>query len=388
MRFQGSVANRPTEDEVMGLRRQARAVAEHVTDEHVLAAYLASEGFFPFWLRAGERGATSEERAEADSYAQRALIIARRLDDPNLQSTALDALAGTGQMADDWRRVLAYSEQRLAFHDRLTMVEKVDAYGMVVWSASLLGDLARAEQVSAEGLAQIQPGQVPAAALHVVAWRAYILTLLGRWDEALAMADRAYQLCRDLGTSSTAYALHGFMAAIDIARARQDEQLFDRYAEIHREVISAFTKGTDYRHWEGYAGRDPAPVVEAVVRFQLGQMSRLDRLERALNRLLDQDVLLPVDTVSLIRDYAQAHEFRLVEAQAERALGRLQNSADSLQRARTLFERAGAAPYSARVRCEHALLTGDHGEMEAGLRVLEQLGDAEQLGRFERLAVG
>jgi class 3 adenylate cyclase len=388
MRFQGSVANRPTEDEVMGLRRQARAVAEHVTDEHVLAAYLASEGFFPFWLRAGDRRATSEERAEADSYAQRALVIARRLDDPNLQSTALDALAGTGQMADDWRRVLAYSEQRLAFHDRLTMVEKVDAYGMVVWSASLLGDLARAEQVSAEGLAQIQPGQVPAAALHVVAWRAYILTLLGRWDEALAMADRAYQLCRDLGTSSTAYALHGFMAAIDIARARQDEQLFDRYAEIHREVISAFTKGTDYRHWEGYAGRDPAPVVEAVVRFQLGQMSRLDRLERALNRLLDQDVLLPVDTVSLIRDYAQAHEFRLVEAQAERALGRLQNSADSLQRARTLFERAGAAPYSARVRCEHALLTGDHGEMEAGLRVLEQLGDAEQLGRFERLAVG
>ncbi len=388
MRFQGSVANRPTEEEVVSLRRQARAVAEHVTDEHVLAAYLASEGFFPFWLRAGDRGATSEERAEADSSAKRALVIAQRLDDPNLQSMALDALAGTGQIADDWRRGLAYSEQRLAFHDRLTMVEKVDAYGMVVWSATLLGDLARAEQVSGEGLAQIQPGQVPAAALHVVAWRAYILTLLGRWDEALAMADRAYQLCRDLGSSSTAYALHGFMAAIDIARARQDQQLFDRYAEIHDEVVSAYTTSTDYRHWEAYAGRDPAPVAQAVASFQLGQMSRLDRLERALNRLLDQDVLLPVATVSVIRDYAQAHEFRLVEAQTERALGRLQKSVDSLQRARTLFERAGAAPYSARVRCEQALLTGDHAEMEAGLQVLERLGDAEQLGRFERLQVG
>ena len=156
----------------------------------------------------------------------------------------------------------------------------------------------------------------------------------------------------------------------------------------HDEVVSAFTTSTDYRHWEAYAGRDPAPVAQAVARFQLGQMSRLDRLERALNRLLDQDVLLPLATVSVIRDYAQAHEFRLVEAQTERALGRLQKSVDSLQRARTLFERAGAAPYSARVRCEQALLTGDHAEMEAGLQVLERLGDAEQLGRFERLQVG
>ena len=51
------------------------------------------------------------------------------------------------------------------------MVEKVDAYGMVAWAATELGDLAKAEQISAHGLSQIQPGQVPAAALHLVAWR-------------------------------------------------------------------------------------------------------------------------------------------------------------------------------------------------------------------------
>jgi class 3 adenylate cyclase len=388
MRFQGSVVNRPTEEVMAALRDEARALAERVTDERTLAAYLAAEGFFPFWLRAGSRRATPDEGAAADSSAARALAIAQRLDDPNLQSLALDALAGTGQIADDWRRSLQYSEQRLAFQDRLDMVEKVDAYGMVVWGAAVLGDLAKAERVSAEGLAQIQPGQVPAAALHVVAWRTYVLTLLGRWDEALVMADRAYQLCRDLASSSTAYVLHGFMAAIDIARARHDQQLFDLYANVHDEITLAQPKGTEYRHWEGYAGRDPLPVAQAVQHFQLGQLFRLERLERGLNRLLDEDVRLSITTASTIRDYAHEHEFGLIEAQAERALGVLGRDAAPLQRAITVFDRAGAAPYAARARCERALLTRDDAEMEAGLAVLGRLGDVQQLGRFERLRVG
>jgi hypothetical protein len=33
-------------------------------------------------------------------------------------------------------------------------------------------------------------------------------------------------------------------------------------------------------------------------------------------------------------------------------------------------------------------MTGDAAEMEAGLAVLERLGDAEQVLRFERLQVG
>jgi class 3 adenylate cyclase len=388
MRFQGSVVNRPTEEAMAELRREARAMAERVTDERTLAVYLASEGFFPFWLRAGNRAATSEERAQADASAKRALAIARRLDDPNLQSTALDALAGTGQTADDWRRALGYSEQRLTFHSRLSMVEKVDAYGMVAWGKALLGELASADRVTAEGLAQIQPGQVPAATLHVVAWRTYVLTLRGRWDEALVMAERQYQGCRELGSTSTAYVLHGFMAALDIARARQDQQLFDTYARIHDEITAAQPKGTDNRHWEGYAGRDPRPVAEAVAGFKLGLLSRLDRLERAVSRLLDQDVRLPFSTMSAIRDYARDHELAMLEAQAERALGALDRDAAPLQRAIELFDRIGAVPYGARVRCERALLIGDDAEMTAGLKVLEQLDDVEQLGRFERLRVG
>jgi hypothetical protein len=178
------------------------------------------------------------------------------------------------------------------------------------------------------------------------------------------------------------------MAAIDIAQSRQDQQLVDLYVGVHDEIVSAFPEGSEFSHWHGYGSRDLAAVARAVERFRLGLMIRVDRLERGLSRLLDQDVVPPTSTLDTILDYCSEHELPLVEAQAERGLGRAHRNLDRLQRSISLFERAGAIPCAARVRCERALLTGDHGEMQAGLAVLERLGDAEQVSRFERLQVG
>ena len=388
MRSQGSVANRLSETAMADLRGEARAVAEQVTDERTLATYFAAEGFFPFWLRGTGREASAEEIAAANRSAERALSMARHLDDANLQSMALDALAGTGQIQDDWRRAREYSRQRLSFQDRLNMVEKIDAHSMVSWSAALLGDLDEAERVSAQGLAQVQPGQIPAWTLHLVAWRIYVLTLLGRWDEALPMADWAAQLWIDSGRSSAGYALRGFMAAIDIARARQDERLLDRYGMIHDEISSAFAQGTQFRRWIGYGRRDLNPGEDAVRHFRLRPMFQLERLERGLSFLLDHDRQPSIDAVRHVLENPRAEDFPLLLAQAERAMGRAERDRGRLDRSLALLERVGALPYAARVRCERAFITGDRAEMEAGLRVLEQLGDAEQVARLERLAVG
>jgi class 3 adenylate cyclase len=388
MRFQASVASRPSEQAMLDLRREARAVAAQVSDERTLATYLAADGFFPFWLRGLGRVVSPAEIAEAQASGERALKIARRLDDPNLQSMALDALAGTSQITDSPRLSLDYSKERLILQAQLSMVEKIDAYGVVVWNAALLGDLDYADRASAEGIAQVQPGQVPGPTLHLVNWRTYVLTLLGRWDEGLAVADRARQLWIDLGRSSMGYALLGFMSAIDIARSRQDQQLVDIYVGVHDEIISAFPEGSEFTHWQGYGSRDLATVARSVERFDLGSMIRVERFERGLNRLLDQDFAPPAITLETIADYGREHELPLLEAQAERGLGRAQRNLDRLQRSISLFDRMGAIPYAARVRCERALLTGDHGEMQAGLAVLERLGDAEQILRFERLQVG
>ena len=55
-----------------------------------------------------------------------------------------------------------------------------------------------------------------------------------------------------------------------------------------------------------------------------------------------------------------------------------------LTRALGIFEETRAVPYAARVRCERALLTRNQSELEAGMHVLEALGDLDQLARVER----
>ena len=388
MRFQGSVASRLPEEAMTELRRDAESLAVRVTDERVLAAYFAAEGFVPFWLEGAGRLATDAEIAAAHASAERALDIGRRLDDANLQSMALDALAGTGQTQDDWRRSREYSRQRLAFQDRLQLSEKVDAHSMVVWSSALLGDLDEAERVSAEGLAQVQPGQVTAVTLHLVAWRTYVLTLLGRWDDALAMAQRARQLLIESGQSSAGYALRGFMAAIDVARAREDERLVELYRATHDEISATFPEGSVFRRWLGYGDTDLQSCQEAVEHFLMGPGLQIERLERGLSMLLDHDRLPSTAGLLSVLAFCGTHEYPLLEAQAERAIGRAQKDVTRLDRAIALFDRSGARPYAARVRCERALITRDAAEMEAGLAVLDGLGDAEQRMRFERLQVG
>src|SRR5438309_8714087 len=78
MRFQGSVANRLPEAAMAELRREAAALALHVSDERVLAAYLATEGFFPFWVQGAGGLVTEAEGAAADARAARARELGRR----------------------------------------------------------------------------------------------------------------------------------------------------------------------------------------------------------------------------------------------------------------------------------------------------------------------
>jgi len=386
MRFQGAVSNRLSEEAMLTLRREAEALTIQVKDERVLASYFAAEAFFPFWLRGGSRDPTADEIADADRSARKALEIGARLDDPKLQSVALDALAGSARDQDDWRQTREYTQQRLAFQERLSVEEKIDAHAMAAWGAALLGDLNEAAAVSAQGLAQVQPGQYPAWTLHLVAWRIYSLTLLGRWDEALTVAERGRQLWIECGRPAAAYAAFGFMGAMDIVRARQDHKFLELYGEIVDGIMAAFPTGTPVRRWLGYGHLDFGALQESMTHYQ--RDSHMQRFERALNLLLDNDRLPPPGVMFRTATYAQANELLLVEAQAQRALGRAERDVERLSRSIDLLVRAAAVPYVARVRCERALLTGSQTEMEEGLAVLEKLGDVDQLGRFERLQVG
>jgi class 3 adenylate cyclase len=386
MRFQGTVGNRPSTEELQQLRADGRALLAAARDERAIASFLVADGFYPFW-----RGAqtTAEDIAEAEASTGRGLAIADRLDDPRLRSAALDALTCCAQARGAWAQARRFSVERLAFEDRLDLHERLDAYTMVAWASALLGDLTQADRATASALGLFQSGQVHWWGLHSASWRAYTLTLLGRWDDALRVAEHARKIWAEGGLIPAAYCVHGFIAALDVARARRDGQLVDQYRAVLEEILKHFAGDSLFGRLRPYARGDVDTLEREVVRgFGTIPRARQQLVERTLSLCADLGRAHDPDTIRPIAETAAADGLKLLEAQARRALGIAGRDAAELTRALAIFEEAGAVPYAARVRCERALVTGDEAELETGLRALEALGDLDQLARMERARGG
>jgi class 3 adenylate cyclase len=382
MRFQGTVGNRPSEEELQRLRADGRALVARARDERAIASFLIADGFYPFWRGAQ---ATAADITEAEVSAKRGLAITDRLVDPRLRSAAFDALHSCAKARGAWVQARHFAEERLAFEDRLDLEERLDAYTMLAWATALLGDLAQADRATASALGLFQAGQVHWWGLHSAAWRAYTLTLLGRWDEALAVAEHARRIWAEGGLIPAAHCVHGFIAALDVARARRDSRLVDQYRAVLDEILKHFAADSPFGRLRPY-GRGDLETLEAEVIRGFGTIPRARQqlVERTLSLCADLDRPLAPDAVRPIVEGAAADGLRLLEAQARRAIGIAARNTAELTRALEIFEETRAVPYAARVRCERALLTGNQSELEAGMRVLEVLGDLEQLARVER----
>ncbi len=383
MRFQASVGNRPSIEHIQQLRAQTRAFVAQARDERAIAKFLIAEAFYPFW-----RGveATAEDLAEAEASARRGLELAERLDDYQLRSAALDGLGSVAQASGGWEAARDTGRQRLAFQDHLDLTERTDAYGVVVWAATILGDLEETDRLTATYFASLQPGQVSAWALHVAAWRAYALMLKGQWDESLLAAERARTMWEESGRGATGYALHGFLAALDVARARQDLVRADRFVEVLDSIFSGFDPETPFGRMRHYLGPDLEALEQRVIRtFHTFPISRWQLVERALALCADHRRIPTPDILRPIVSAATARNARILAGQARRALGLSLSDPSELGQALNQFEQAGAVPYVARVRCEQALLQKDHASLVAGMQALEALGDLEQLMRIQQI---
>jgi class 3 adenylate cyclase len=381
-RFQGTVGKRPSEEEIQELRTDGRALVSRAGDEQAIGSFLIADGFYPTW-----RGAlaTAADIAEAEASTGRGLAIADRLDDARLRSAALDALSSCAKARGAFAQSRQFAQQRLAFEHRLDLHERLDAHTMVAWASALMGDLAEADRTTASALDLLPSGQLHWWGLHSAAWRAYTLTLLGRWDEALTVADYARKIWAEGGLIPAAYSVHGFIAALDIGRARHETHLDERYRAVLDEILKHFAADSFFGRLRPY-GRGDIDTLQAEVVGGFGTIprARMQLLERTLSLCSDLDRLLAPATIQPIVASAAADGLKLLEAQARRALGISLRDTVELTCALGIFEQTRAMPYAARVRCERALLTRDESELEAGMHVLETLGDLDQLARVER----
>jgi class 3 adenylate cyclase/tetratricopeptide (TPR) repeat protein len=378
-RWQGSVGDRMSVDAMNDLRAQGRVLLAQAKDRRAIGRYLAADAFYPFWIQSVHEP-TPEEVSEAEAAADQALQIATELDDPELASSALDALGGIAATANDWPRALETAQRRIRFEDRLGFYERLDAHSMLAWMSYLMGDLAGAEKDSGEMVARLTPGQAPYPALHLYSWRTLTLMMLGRWDEAVPMFYRALEAWHDAGSHAAGYGLRGFLAGLEIGRARNDARLLNAASDAIMSILGRFPLDHGHQHL--------APHVMGTVDFsQAGSLLSLRYTTEALERRLalagDLRVELAPEVLSYLLQRATDQRVPLLEAQVRRCAGLARNDPAELEKAIAIWERAGAVPCLGRARAELGALTGDSAGMEAGLAVLKRLGDVYYPDRFK-----
>jgi len=383
-RMTGAVANRPTEAELNALRARGAALLTRATDPLGKARYHVGEGFHAFWVT-GERPPTDAEVAASEAHATEGLALARSIDHVGLQSQALDALGAVAMQYHDWVRSRDIARSRLTLGDRLDLGERMDASSVAAWSAVMLGDLDDAAQLSRDGLRLVQPGQVPAWALHLVAWRAYALALRGDWDEALAAAERARQLWVEAGEIAAGYANRGFVAGLFVALARRDETAAERLSATVDNIMAQFT-----------ASRF-APIFRDIIRLKpeaaallVSLGNELDRharppelFERVVSVAADREWPLPLDALVAMRAEPSFGQMRHVRATFDRAIALTRGDAALLSHVLAEAQAMHARPLEASVRCELGRMTHDDRELETGLAILRELGDQLQVAKFE-----
>jgi hypothetical protein len=380
-RFNGSVPERLRLDlqQINEIRAEGESLMEVTDDERGRAQYLIAESFLPFWYSSSSIPLHDSGHVLAEKRAAEGLALAEHLDDATMISAALDGIGSNAQERGAWATVRDTNRRRLEMADRLVLTEVVDAQAMVAMASVVLGDFGEAERDSADALAALRPGQVPMWALHLCSWRTYGLTLAGRWDEALSSAERAHQLWTEIGRGPAAFALLGFVAAMQISRCRRDARRTQVFEQTWDEISDRFGLSPRSRFGEDIRSgkfQSMLPTIDFT-----GNNAAV--LERWLYEANDRGVRVPRETVEPVLSEAKAMNAGALSVEVLRAIGLAEADANRLREALAIAERIGAKPAIGRLRCEIGLLSGDASLVEGGRQVLREIGDLTSLDRYE-----
>jgi class 3 adenylate cyclase len=380
----GSIAWRPSDEQMAQRRAAGRALLAQSDPEGLAAArFLAADSFYPFWLN---RRPSDAERDASLRDAQHAAEIAQRHGDVDLYSAALDGKTGTLYRCGDFAGALVVARERLALGRRLSPTERIDAYSMVTWQSSVLGRLSDADAVSAEGLGQFQPGQEPGWMLGLVAWRLYVLTLIGRWSEVAPLGLRAMQLWEETGRAPAGFALRGLIAAAHVARARDEVTVAERLHATTEAILEQ--AGEDGNAPGGIRWRQlpllklDGPALQQVLEASVGRRAAAENCERQLNAMSNHGWSVSARVTDDLLGWALEAGLRPLEAQARRAAGLRDGDVGQLDLAAQVAEACGAGALLARVRYEAARARRDAAGMDAALQMLEAMGDRAQIARY------
>ncbi|HEX4744528.1 MAG TPA: adenylate/guanylate cyclase domain-containing protein [Candidatus Limnocylindria bacterium] len=231
-RWGGSVSRVIAPAELAEMLAQARALLAASPDEEE-ESRLAVIDSFQATSRA-LHGATDEARQRAAIMAvERSRDHFAARGDVNALSEALDALGSTYRSRGEFDLAIACARERLRHSDRLSLLERADAWNVIVWDLVWAGRYREAIRAADEEQASFRAGEPVEAATHGHAWAALGARLCGSWDDALRFCDLMRAWWEDRGRPESArFSLRGIYAAIHVARARLDGTRLAAYRSL------------------------------------------------------------------------------------------------------------------------------------------------------------
>jgi class 3 adenylate cyclase len=227
-RWRGTMQTMPDDEEVV---QTIKLGLDHCGsgDTPDRSLLLSSQAYLLAVMRE-KRAATASDGA---GVAGEALDIARRLDDPDLMSAALDAQVVSMMEDGRYGDIAEVDKQRVSLAPRLVDVrERADAYGTAAGDAFSLGDYRRALQLGTECI-NASEGLDAGSYLHGLVWRVCAGFMLGKWDAALSDQTEIERLQDEEGSTLPGnLAMWAYGVALLCAELRGDEGAVDRYLRL------------------------------------------------------------------------------------------------------------------------------------------------------------
>jgi class 3 adenylate cyclase len=406
-RWPGSMWERPEETAVRRLLDEGLAAAPE-GDSEVKVRLLTAVSMWPFGFP--DEAGTEADRERGLQAGREAADMARRMSRPDLESGALDGMESYYMVQGLYGVHYPGKHRRLELVDGLAdPLEIGDAFAMSSGTELATGNYHRAFGLADEGFRRTED-EMPAAALHNVAWRAQVRFRLGDWDGVLADVERAQDLLGERRDQPPYFAVGAFAAAQFVHQSRGDLGPADR---LHDMLTGQL----------GGRGRMPQGLIAWMVLCD-GRRGDFERARRHLespvwvetfhgSRYLLYECRSTVlawemawdDVPQFLeecREHAERAELVALPAFADRLEGRaawargdgvraeelLTRAGETFRRLEARWEAALSDLWLAEARLDRAGSADVQGPLERARSVFEDLGSLPELEQVRRLSSG
>jgi hypothetical protein len=199
-------------------------------DSEVRVRLLTGVSMWPFGFP--DEAGTEADRERGLKAGREAAEMARRLNRPDLESVALDGMESYYMVLGLYGVAYPGKHRRLELVDGLgDPLEVGDAFAMSSGTELATGSYREAFRLADEGFRRTVD-EMPAAALHNVAWRGQARFRMGDWDGVLTDVERAQDLLGERRDEPPYFAVGAFAAAQFVHQSRGDTGPADRLHDM------------------------------------------------------------------------------------------------------------------------------------------------------------